>query len=84
MLDDSKKILSHLAIPVGVAVFAIALARYLESRGSLIKSNLPYPPGPKGLPFIGNILDLPHDIPLREGFAQMAETYRVSIVLTSW
>lgn len=25
------------------------------------KSNLPLPPGPKGLPLVGNILDLPKD-----------------------
>ena len=83
MLDDTK-ILSRLAIPLGAAVSLIALARYLKSRDSLNKSKSPYPPGPKGLPLIGNMLDLPRDIPVWEGFAQMGETFRMSMVLTIW
>jgi len=79
MFDDSK-ILSHLVIPAGATVFVIALARYFKSKGSLNNSKLPYPPGPKGLPLVGNMLDLPRGIPLWEGFAQMGETYRVSMV----
>ena len=81
MLDDTRA-LSRLAIPLGATVFFVALARYLRPRDSPNKSRLPYPPGPKGLPFIGNLLDLPHDIPLWEGFAQMAETHRTLMALT--
>ena len=81
MFDDSKT-LFHLAIPVGVTVSAVALARYFRTRGILNQPNLPYPPGPKGLPLIGNILDLPRGMHLWEGFAQMAELYRTSMILT--
>ncbi|KAF9648948.1 cytochrome P450 [Thelephora ganbajun] len=77
MLDDSK-ILSHLVVPAGVTISLIALTRYLKSRDSLNKVKFPYPPGPKGLPLIGNALDLPRSIPIWEGFAQMAETYGTS------
>jgi len=79
MFDDGN-MLSHLAVPVGVTVSIIALVRYLKSRDSINKSRLPYPPGPKGLPLIGNILDLPRGMPVWEGFAKMAEMYRKLIV----
>ena len=80
MFDDSN-ILSHLVIPVGVTISLIALTKYLRSRDSLNKSGLPYPPGPKGLPFIGNMLDVPSNVTIWEGFAQMANKYRPSIFL---
>ena len=75
MLDS--KVLSRLVILVGATVSVIALTRYLKSKGSLSKSELPYPPGPKDLPLIGNVLDLPRDVPILDWFAQMAETYRM-------
>ena len=75
-MPDYSEILSHLVAPVGAAVSVIALTRYLRSRGGPGGSTrFPYPPGPKGLPFIGNILDIPRDVPVWEGFTQMAETY---------
>lgn len=82
MFEDSK-ILSPWVIPVGVtAVSVVVLTRYFGSRGSPNRSTLPYPPGPKGLPLIGNMLDLPRDTPIWEGFAQIAETHRTSMVST--
>jgi len=33
----------------------------------------PYPPGPKGYPLIGNILDLPQDIPVWQMFVALAQ-----------
>ena len=80
MLDDPT-ILSHLVIPLGAAVSLVALTRYLRSRGLSNQPKFPYPPGPRGLPLIGNILDLPRDMHIWEGFTQMAETYRTSIAL---
>lgn len=80
MLDDSK-ILSHLVIPVGATISFIVLTKYFKSRGSLKESGLLYPPGPKGLPLIGKMLDFPHDMQVWEGFAQMTEMYRTSIIL---
>jgi hypothetical protein len=35
--------------------FALLLRKYVASR----KKHLPYPPGPKPIPLIGNIFDLP-------------------------
>ena len=83
MFDDTKTI-SSLAVPVATAVSLIVLAKYLKSRHSPSKSKFPYPPGPKGLPLIGNTLDLPRGVPIWEGFTQMAEKYRTSMVLTIW
>ena len=78
MLDDST-VLSHLVIPLGAAASLVVLTRYLRSRGFPGQPKLPYPPGPKGLPLIGNILDLPRDMHIWEGFTQMAEAYRTSM-----
>ena len=37
------------------------------------KSRPPYPPGPKGYPVIGNILDVPQDIPVWKTFIDLAQ-----------
>jgi len=79
MLGDTK-ILSPMAVPLGATILLIVLARYLRTRDSLDKPKLPYPPGPKGLPLIGNALDFPRGMPIWEGFGQMAEKYRTSMV----
>ena len=39
------------------------------------KSALPYPPGPKAYPFIGNALDFPLGVPLWEGLTDLAKKY---------
>jgi len=83
MFNDTK-MLSGLAVPLGVTVSVIALASYLKSRDPRNRSKLPYPPGPKGLPLIGNVLDLPRDIPIWEGFTKVAEMYRASTVFAAW
>ena len=80
MLDDSA-ILSHLIVSFGAGVSLVALTGYLKSRCFPNQAKLPYPPGPRGLPLVGNILDLPRDMPIWKGFMQMAETYRTSTVL---
>ena len=33
----------------------------------------PYPPGPKGYPLIGNIFDIPQDIPVWKTFVALAQ-----------
>jgi len=83
IMPNNTEILSRLATPVGAAVALIAVTKYLVSRGSSSKSKLPYPPGPKALPLIGNALDFPRNVPVWEGFSQMAEKYRTSIVRTT-
>jgi len=37
----------------------------------------PYPPGPKGYPLIGNILDIPQDIPAWKAFIALAQKFGV-------
>lgn len=39
------------------------------------KNALPHPPGPKGYPLIGNVLDFPTGVPLWRGLATMAKQY---------
>ena len=43
----------------------------------------PFPPGPKGYPLIGGVLDVPQDVPLWQALASMGEKYSERIVLTS-
>ena len=54
-------------------VFVTLLAWYWLQKRS--KSTLPYPPGPKGYPLIGNLLDFPVGAPLWEGLADMARQH---------
>jgi len=39
------------------------------------KPTLPYAPGPKGYPVLGNVLDLPMSIPIWENFVSLANKY---------
>ena len=52
----------------------VALPAWYWLRGRS-KRVLPYPPGPKGYPLIGNLLDFPADVPLWEGLAGMAKQH---------
>lgn len=57
------------ALVAVVTVIALAVAwRRWGSR------HLPYPPGPKGYPIVGNLLDFPEN-PIWEGFAKMAQEH---------
>lgn len=51
-------------------VLPIPPAWYLLRKQS--KRALLYPPGPKGYPLIGNLLDFPFRVPLWEGLADLA------------
>ena len=51
----------------GVFIFALVWKRK--------KSTLPYPPGPKGYPILGNVLDLTKGVPLWEDVASLANRY---------
>ena len=52
--------------------FALPAWHWLRKRS---KSALPYPPGPKPYPIIGNLLDFPLGVPLWEGLADMAKQH---------
>jgi len=60
---------------VGSALLAVAAAIvFALLRRQRGPRRLPYPPGPKGYPIIGNVLDFPKGT-LWEGFAKMAAEY---------
>jgi hypothetical protein len=70
-----------------VVTTAIAFILLREKRTS---GSLPYPPGPKGYPIMGNIFDLPEN-PLWEGLTKMAQDYgertslwRVAVVFVAF
>ena len=44
---------------------------------------MPYPPGPKGYPVIGNVLDIPQDVPLWKALMSMAEKYSEWLVFAA-
>ena len=52
-----------------VSVLVLALIRRRKN------STLPYPPGPKGYPILGNVLDLPKNIPTCEIFQSLANDH---------
>ena len=56
-----------LALVATVIVFALVQRKRATRRP-------PYPPGPKGRPIIGNLLDFPTN-PVWEGFARIAQKY---------
>ena len=64
MWDNSGNI--SLLLPAFVAFLTWLLLRKRP------KSTLPYPPGPKEYPLIGNLLDFPLGVPLWEGLSEMA------------
>ncbi|KAI0061748.1 cytochrome P450 [Artomyces pyxidatus] len=58
----------------GLAVFVAALVAVRALDSQRRRRGLPYPPGPKGLPIIGSILDVPKTTPWIT-YARWAETY---------
>ena len=60
--------------PVGGVLLTIAASLVLLQRRRR-NAKLPYPPGPKGYPVIGNVLDIPPGVPLWKAVIPMAEEY---------
>ena len=55
--------------PLLFGVLVLALVRKRK------KPTLPYPPGPKGYPILGNVLDLTMGVPLWEDITSLANRY---------
>ena len=55
--------------PLLFCVFVVALV-WKRKRPAL-----PYPPGPKGYPILGNVLDLPMNAPLWENITSLTRHY---------
>ena len=64
---SEKYVGSAFAAVVTVIALAVVRRRWGSKRP-------PYPPGPKGYPVIGNVLDFPKD-PMWEEFAKMGEEH---------
>ncbi|KAJ3965802.1 cytochrome P450 [Lentinula raphanica] len=60
-----------------ISIFAYLVFWYARSRGS--KRNLPLPPGPKKLPFLGNSLDMPSSFQWNT-FSRWAEQFNSDIL----
>ena len=55
--------------PLLFGVIVLVLARKRK------RPALPYPPGPKGYPILGNVLDLTMNVPICEDVSSLANRY---------
>ena len=68
--------------PVGGVLLVIAASLVLLQRRRR-NAKLPYPPGPRGYPVIGNVLDIPPGVPLWKAVIPMAEEYSKRILFAT-
>jgi hypothetical protein len=66
--NDRLPLISSLAVAMGLLILAIDVlvlvsffSVFLEIRDHRRRGGLPYPPGPRPLPLIGNLLDIPKE-----------------------
>lgn len=67
--------------PLGAALLAITALLFLVRRRRSAK--LPYPPGPKGYPIIGNLFDIPQGVSVWKAAVSMGETYSERLALAA-
>ena len=69
-----------LYIPSWLDVATICVALYIAKRlfRRYISTALPLPPGPSGLPLIGNVLDIPQTTPYKT-YERWGQDYGVSL-----
>jgi hypothetical protein len=58
-----------------IGVFAIILIVFLRDRLNQAQNGLPYPPGPKGLPVIGNVYDTLTDVTPQQLYAKWGREF---------
>lgn len=69
---------TQLLLDAGIVLAAVGLLSHFLKR----KQPAPYPPGPQGYPIIGNLLDMPTELPWRtymqwgQKFGETASTLR--------
>ena len=59
---------------LSLGVVFVLFLRGFANRRRRNPRNLPLPPGPKGLPLLGNMLEFPQVLPW-EGYAKLCEEY---------
>jgi hypothetical protein len=64
---------------LGVALLVIAASFVVHRKRR--NTRLPYPPGPKGYPVIGNVFDIPQDVPLWKAAVLMGKTHSERLAL---
>jgi hypothetical protein len=65
---NDKKVLYAASLFAATSLAALVWRRRGDSRP-------PYPPGPKGYPLVGSVLDIPRDVPVWQGFSSIAQKY---------
>ena len=60
---------SVIIYPLLLSIPILVLARRRK------RPTLPYPPGPKGLPILGNVLDLPKGVPIWDNLQSLANDH---------
>ncbi|KAF9646708.1 cytochrome P450 [Thelephora ganbajun] len=65
------------ALPIVLITASIVYRKLKQRRRS---RSFPLPPGPKGLPVIGNVLDIPRGLPLWEGSLVLGRRYNTDIL----
>jgi hypothetical protein len=58
-----------------VALVAVATLAYFRKYFNKHNPRMPCPPGPRGLPLVGNILDMPKDMTPQEAYLKMSLKY---------
>lgn len=59
---------------VGITALAVIMWRRWRTNTSY-QGSLPLPPGPSPLPIVGNVTDIPQDVPPWETYDRMAHMY---------
>jgi hypothetical protein len=65
---------------VDLLVLVFSLAVFLAIRDYRRRRGLPYPPGPRPIPLIGNLFDIPKDFSWLE-YTQMSKKYGTDFFL---